>query len=294
MSQKTIADAVKWGIYTLKSAGFENDVRLEVELLLAHLLHYTRLQLYSRSEETLTSTQAEEFQTLLQQRKKYLPLAYLLGHREFYGRLFGVSPAVLIPRPETEILVEEAIRLAQANPSESRRILDLGTGSGCIGLSLLAELPDYTGDLLDISEEALQIARHNATKHGVFSRVSWIQSDLFEKLPQVRYTLIVSNPPYIDPAIRASLPPEVRLHEPPGALFSDERGLACSRQILKQSLSFLEPKGTLLLEMGAGQAEELLPFAHECGYDNIRVLNDLAGIKRVLVCEPRNRSRGDR
>ncbi len=290
MKKETVSEAVKWGIHTLKSAGFEEDVRLETELILAHLMKWTRIQIYTRSEDPLSCEQQEQFRFFVEERKKHVPLAYLLGYREFYGLSFHVTPEVLIPRPETEILVEEAIRLGAQLSGSTNRLLDLGTGSGCIALSLLKYLPEYTGDLLDISEKAIAIARQNADTLELTSRVQFFHGDLFEMLPSRSYSLILSNPPYIAPEVLPFLQAEVRLFEPYTALFSPDHGFSCLKKILISAISFLESPGALLLEMGQGQWNELLPFARQCGYDEVRILKDLAGVERVLICEQKRRS----
>lgn len=282
MAPLTLENALHWANSLLKQHGFIEEARLESELLLAHLLQKERVQLYTQNQQPLTLTQWEQYQALLQKRLAYWPVAYLMETREFYGLPFWVTPSVLIPRPETELLVEMALKKYQG---QSGRLLDLGTGSGCIALSLLSNLPHFEADLVDISEEALFVAKKNAQQLHLETRIRFFQGDFFGPVAGQRYMFILSNPPYIAESEKATLQREVALYEPHHALFAPEEGLYFLKKIIQQSPEFLTRPGTLWLEMGQHQWKELLPYAKSCGYDQVSIKKDLAGIERILMGE---------
>jgi release factor glutamine methyltransferase len=213
------------------------------------------------------------------------PLAYLIGRREFFSLDFEVTPAVLIPRPETETLVGAALEFIAAHPDS--RVLDLGTGSGAIAVSIAASAPRARIVATDLSAAALAVARRNAERHGAGARVEFRRADLFEPLdsgaPLGRFDLIVSNPPYIEDAALASLAPEVARFEPRCALVGGPDGLDFYRRIARAAREHLEPGGATMLEVGAGQAGRVAALLADAGMAPAAVINDLAAVARVVV-----------
>lgn len=251
----------------------------EARRLLRHLLGCAAAYLEAHREEALTPACAEGFLALVARRATGEPLAYLIGRREFFGRDFVVTPAVLIPRPETELLVELGVAsLKTTVPGRAPRILDLGTGSGCVAVSLAAELPQAQVTAVDMSAEALAVARQNAARHAV--KLTLLESDWFAALGAQRYDLIVSNPPYVasgDPHLEQG---DLRF-EPALALACGSDGLAAIRRIISSAPGHLQPGGWLLLEHGYDQAEAVHALLQAAGYQEIQQHRDLSGILRV-------------
>jgi release factor glutamine methyltransferase len=258
---------------------------LESDCLLAHALGVSRGQLLAMRSATITTSQAHHFEQLLARRLDREPLAYIVGGTEFYGRWFGCAPGVLIPRVDTETLVDCALTEIDRWGSEGGLIIELGVGSGCVICSILAERTNVVGFGIDVSETALRITTENAAKHGVLQRLTLIRSDWFTAVPIEKlgtFRLVVSNPPYIDPAGAPDLQPEVRDHEPRGALFAEDSGYAAIASILAEAHEWLRPGGTLLLEIGHGQAPRAVAMAARFPYSDVRTFADTAGIARVL------------
>lgn len=254
----------------LEAAGIEST-RLEAQVLAAHVLLVERTWIIAHPEAEINELAAE---TVLQRRENREPLAYILGYREFYGRRFEVAPGVLIPRQDTEILLETALHLANEGP-----ILDLGTGSGCLAITLKLERPELEVWASDVSQAALNLAKRNAEFHGAVVR--FVESDLFARFPQVQFEHIISNPPYI--ANHEELMPEVKNHEPASALFSGPTGLEFYERLAKEAPDFLRPIGKLAVEVGQGQAWDVVNLLSEYGWPNDWVTSDLSGIERVVV-----------
>jgi release factor glutamine methyltransferase len=246
----TVKALLTWTTDYLHKKGIEpREARLESQVLLGHVMSCPRIELVARSDEEPSDDQKASFRDLIRRRVDGWPVAYLVGRREFYLLPFEVSPAVLIPRPDTETLVLEALRLLKGKPSP--RVLDLGTGSGCIAVSLAHQCKGATLAAVDVSPDALEVARRNADRHGVADRVTFHQGDLFAPLPAgATFDLIVSNPPYVTPAELAELAPEVRDHEPRVALDGGPDGLAFYRRIAADGGRFLAPGGSVLVEVG--------------------------------------------
>lgn len=279
----TIASARKWAIEEFKAAGVESPM-LSADLLLGFVLGWQRVRVLSHPEHLLAPKDYAYFQSLIGRRVKGEPLQYLLGEQEFYGLLFRVTPEVLIPRPETELLVEEALRLMKESPPAVLRFLDVGTGSGCIAVSIARDIPVSAGWAIDISADALRIARENAVRHGVAQRIQFIQSDLLECFSSGPvFDFVLSNPPYVPFDDFDSLPREVRDHEPHAALFGGASGLGVYRRAIPGISSRIAPGGFLLLELGAGQAEKVSKLVEMGGLCVQRILDDLQGIPRCLV-----------
>jgi release factor glutamine methyltransferase len=249
---------------------------LEAEILLAHVLDASRATLLAHPERVLTTNQLTDYQTLVRRRASNYPLPYLTGRVEFYGLEFEVTPEVLIPRPETETLVDLALARRPAT------IVDVGTGSGCIAVALAVCLPQVAVCAIDLSPAALAVARRNAEWHGVADRVQLLVGDVLSPRPSPA-DLIVSNPPYISAGDCASLPISVRDHEPRLALDGGSDGLAIVQQLLAQAPAVLNPGGAILVEIGADQGEAADSLAHTYfSQAAIRVHPDLAGRDRVL------------
>ncbi|MGY6629876.1 MAG: peptide chain release factor N(5)-glutamine methyltransferase [Wenzhouxiangella sp.] len=258
------------------------DSRLEGELLLCHLLDKPRSWLFAHSDEALPESLAPALEALLERRVQGEPLAYLLGQREFYGREFLVNPHVLIPRPETELLVELTLGL---NLPDTACLADIGTGSGCIGLTLAAEQPDWSVWLCDLSAEALEVAWANRQALGLDDRVQLARGDLMVALPdKQRFHAIVSNPPYVAIGDEHLDQGDLRF-EPAMALSSGADGLDTIRRLIVEAPDYLLPGGWLLIEHGYNQAANVRDLFAQAGYRDISSHRDLAGIERVtLAC----------
>ena len=244
----TIKALLAWTTDFLKSKGVE-AAKLEAEILLAHVLRGKRIDLLVRYDEQPTDAERTKFRELITRRVAGWPVAYLVGSREFYLLTFEVEPAVLVPRSDTETLVLEALK--RLKPMTAPTVLDIGTGSGCIAVSLAHQKKDAHVTATDVSPDALLVAKRNAAKHGVADRMTFLQGDLLAPLaPGSVFDMVVSNPPYIAQSEFAELSAEVRDHEPRIALDGGPDGLAFSRRIATGIRAFLKPGGTLLLEIG--------------------------------------------
>ncbi|MCP3176545.1 MAG: peptide chain release factor N(5)-glutamine methyltransferase [Desulfuromonadales bacterium] len=273
----TVLKVLQWTANYLQQAGVDNG-RLDGELLLAATLGLDRVGLYLNYDRPMEPAELEGFREFVKRRARREPLQYILGTTEFWSLPFKVTPAVLIPRPDTEILVEEALKRADDAPS----ILDVGTGSGAIAVALAHELPAAQVVAVDCSPEALAVARGNATLNGVDGRISFQEGDLFA-LESAEYDLVLSNPPYIPVADIPTLMPEVRDHEPRGALVGGEDGLEAYRALARQAPTLLRAQGWLLVEVGIGQAEAVAELLETAGLGHIAVRADYAGIPRVVA-----------
>jgi release factor glutamine methyltransferase len=256
------------------------EARLEARVLLAQALNVDHAWLIGHDRDIPTSAQQHRIAQLVHRRTEGEPVAYILGEREFYGRRFKVTPDVLIPRPDTELLVDAALeRLPQDRPA---RILDLGTGSGCIAISLALERPGCHITAVDISPAALAVATQNAAELG--AQVHFLLSNWFNALPALQYDLIVSNPPYIEQD-DTHLRQGDLLREPTHALASGKDGLVAIRQIAADSPRFLLPGGALLLEHGWLQSEAVQSLLSQAGYRRTVPRQDLSGIRRIVIAD---------
>jgi len=271
----TINQLIAQGTRILDQAGVDTP-RLDTELLLQDLLGVGRAYLYAHPEEEVDGHIIQEWQARLERRAHREPLAYILGKAGFYGLEFAVTPDVLVPRPETEVLVEAVLAKQPAT------VADIGTGSGCIAVAVAVNLPRVRVWATDISEAALRVARENAERHGVAERVRFLQGDLLQPLAGHRFEVIASNPPYVAESERLSLQPEVRDWEPPHALFAGGDALQFHRRLAAEAHFHLQEGGWLMMEVGMGQAEAVANLLEESGYTAVRILNDLAGIGRVV------------
>lgn len=257
-------------------AGSVEQPRREAALLLGEVLGLAEAQLYARADDDVPEQAAVGYGQLVRRRADRVPMAYLLGRREFYGRSFAVDPRVLIPRPETEHLVESALNCI----GDGARVLDVGTGSGCIAVTLALERPDSRIVASDLSLGALAVAAANCREHGVGDRVRLVRADLLAALRPGVFDVVVSNPPYVDVGEWPSLMPEIRDHEPPEALFAGD-GLDFYRRLFAAG-SFLDAGQRLLVEIGKGQLDAARELAEQGGFKEEWVVADLAGIPRVL------------
>jgi release factor glutamine methyltransferase len=277
-------DALREGSARL-AAAIVPSASFAAELLLMHAAGCDRAFLYAHPEYVLSAGQHGQFIALIERRAAGEPTQYLTGKQEFWGLEFEVTPDVLIPRPETEHVVEVALeRLGVARHSMPLRVADIGTGSGCIAVALAKELPSSTVCATDLSAAALEIARRNAARHGVADRISFVECNLLEGVTEpAQFDLIVSNPPYVGTRERESLAREVRDHEPHTALFAGEDGMALYPSLIVQAAARLVPGGLLVLELGINQFEavgNLLDAAR--GWTRVSAKQDLAGIIRVI------------
>jgi release factor glutamine methyltransferase len=253
METWTLGRLLDWTTKYFTEKGLEFP-RLDAEILLAHAQACPRLQLYTRYEEPADEKVRTAYRALIKQRVEGCPVAYLVGYREFFSLEFKVTPAVLIPRPETEILVMEAIRLAGPRPEST--LVDVGTGSGAIAITVAKRVPGVRVVAIDISPEALQVARDNARRHGVADRIDFRQGDLLAPLAAgEKPDLIVSNPPYIPTDALPMLAPDVRDYEPKLALDGGPGGYRIISRLLDQAATRLRPGGHLLIEIDAAQEQ---------------------------------------
>jgi release factor glutamine methyltransferase len=281
----SIIQAHAAGVESLRSAGVI-DARLEAGSLLGHALSRDRTYVITHGNDIVTGEQLERFRNLIARRATREPLQYIVGYQEFFKLRFEVTPDVLIPRPETELVVEAALELADRELSRS--ILDVGTGSGCIVISLLSELKNAHAIATDISSSALDIARRNAQRHNVSDRVTFIQADSLSQLNQsAAFSLIVSNPPYIPAGDIATLQREVREHEPLTALVSGADGLNNIRALLRETPQRLHHNGYFIFEIGFGQRETIEQLVDHAIWRLIEVRRDLQGIPRTVVLQKR-------
>lgn len=296
--------ALRRGMARLRAANVPSST-LAAELLLMHALRRDRAWIYAHPESLLKPGEAESYCTLLARRAAGEPAQYLTGKQEFWGLDFEVTPAVLIPRPETEHAIEVALErlgargikidMRTGEPSPPLRIADVGTGSGCIAVALAHELPHAEIVATDISGEALEVARRNAARHGVAGRMEFIHSDLLTELLDPScgaggkaplFDLVVSNPPYVARNESEELPREVRDYEPAAALFGGPTGIEMYERLIEQTAELLAPRGILVLELGYNCADGVRAILSRQGtWANVSVTNDLAGIPRVIAAE---------
>ena len=270
----------------LQANGIE-EARLDAEVLLAHILKMRRLYLYVHLELNLVDEDINNYKALLHRRVARVPVAQLVGNKEFMGLDFNITPDVLIPRPETEILVQMSIEIL-GPIKEAINLADIGTGSGAIAVSMLHYLDNATVDAVDISPAALAVAKSNAEKFSVDNRINLFEGDLLEPLGGKAYDAILSNPPYIPTAVIAELQPEVAKYEPKLALDGGEDGLKYYRQIIDEAVPLLKPDGFLALEVGIDQAASVRKMLEDNGqFDPINMIWDLYGIERIILAYKR-------
>lgn len=263
------------GRYSIETPG------LEAYLLLSELeLVDTRSEIYAKPEKEVDQDSIDKFQELIDRRAKGEPIAYITGEKEFYSNSFKVNSSVLIPRPETELLVDET--LAIVDQMVSPRIIEIGTGSGCISVSLASMCKDIKVVASDISESALEVAKENTIKHGLDNRIALLRGNLLSIVKNDSFDIVVSNPPYIPESEIGHLEPEVKDYEPVLALSGGENGLEYIKEIISNSVRILKNSGWCVLEIGQGQAKDVVELFKESGFTDISTTKDLNKIERVI------------
>jgi release factor glutamine methyltransferase len=286
----SIAETILQGAHRLRQAGVP-EARREAGSLLAHVLGRDRSFILSHAEDALGAEQAEQFRQCLERRAQGEPLQYITGHQEFFGLDFEVTKDVLIPRPETELLIETALKLV-LGPAEVL-ICDVGTGTGCVAITLLHELPAARAVAIDISPRALVVAQRNAVRNSVTDRIEFVLSDCFAALNtpgprQTSFDLIVSNPPYIQEDAMADLQREVRDFEPRGSLAAGADGLSVIRRLLLEAPQFLKTGGFFLFEIGFNQAAAVELLIERRVWELLDIHKDLQGIPRTVALRKLN------
>jgi release factor glutamine methyltransferase len=276
-----VKDLLQWATEKLKERNFETP-RLDAEVLLAHAMKIDRLQLYLAFEDGVDKDSELYFKSMIAERLAYKPVSYLIGNKEFMSLDLIVNESVLIPRPETEILVETVCRQGKAGS----RVLELGTGSGAIAVSLARCNSDWHIVATDLSMEAILVARENARFHDVIERISFVQGDLFSAFSRhSEFDWVVSNPPYIPTRDLADLSPGIRQYEPILALDGGIDGLSVIRRIISEAHTVLKPDGQLAIEIGYGLSDEVENLAYETGkYSEFSIIEDYSGVPRVFCC----------
>lgn len=269
----------------LEGAGIANAAQ-EAQWLLAYALEMKHHELASRAEQSVTTEQLARVMSVVRRRESREPLQYILGSQEFCGLDFSVTSAVLIPRPETELLIQESLR--EGRFVEGAVLVDVGTGSGCVAVTLATILDGMRIFALDCSHAALKVAKGNADRHGVGDKIIWLEGDLLSPLKECvgvgTVDAIISNPPYIAEADWAGLQPEVRDYEPRGALLAGPQGIEFHVRLIHDSKEFLAPGGLLVMELGQNQAPLVRRAVEEAtGYTGLQTVEDEAGIERVLI-----------
>jgi release factor glutamine methyltransferase len=276
---ETVGGCLRDAARSLGQSSMVDSARLDAEVLLAHVLGWTRTELHTRITDRVAERARQTFWELVRRRQEGVPIAYLVGWREFYSRRFWVRPGVLVPRPETELLVEEALSLLRRSPGATR-VLDLCCGTGCIAVTLALET--LTGQLVasDVDATALAQTEENVNFFGVQSRVQVLESDLFSGLGELCFDLIVSNPPYVGTDLGPRPDPEVAAHEPSVALFSGREGTDHLKTIVERAPAHLIEGGSLVVECACFQAEKVEAWMDGRGYAQTRLWHDLSGLPR--------------
>lgn len=279
-----IAEALAWGKRHISQFESEN-FSLDIDWILASILDCKRIYLYAHSQQKLTQEESKKFFAAVERRAKGEPVAHITGSQSFYGRKFTVTSDVLIPRPETERLVEAIFNKYSAK--SELNILDLGSGSGCISVSLSLELKDAAVEAWDISDRALEVARLNNERLG--SKVKFYQKDMTKasdwESESTKFDIIASNPPYISPTEYEVLPQSVKQYEPKSSLFADEEGVSFYVSIAKYAPSRMKKGATLFLEVGYRQASKVTAILESYGFKNCQILKDYSGHDRVVIAE---------
>jgi len=276
----SIADTLREASQMLQAAGVP-EPRREAGSLLSFVMGKDRTFLISHANDPLEQAELDRFRAAVERRADGEPLQYIAGIQDFYGREFRVTPDVLIPRPETELLVEAALEMIGNVPEPS--ICDVGTGSGCIAVTLLCERTEARAVAVDVSEAALRIAAQNARMLGVDDRIELKISDCFDGLDRTTFDLVVSNPPYVSASSLAGLQREVRDHEPMVALSPGADGLSVIRRLLQDAPALLNPNGHLIMEIGFDQAEAVQELINPKSWRLVEIRPDLQSIPRIVI-----------
>jgi release factor glutamine methyltransferase len=278
----TVGKVLRWAAEDLARRGLKDSPRLDAELMLGHALGLDRVRLIVEAQKPLSAEELARFKELLLRRRRAEPIAYILGEREFYGLRFRVNRHVLIPRPDTETLVNVALARTRQFHLFGRAI-DLCTGSGCVAIAFAKERPTWQVKGSDISAEALDVARFNALRIGTIWNLDFEVSDLLTAIDAERkFDLITANPPYVPDAEVLTLSPDIKNHEPHGALSGGPDGLSVIRRLVKAAPRWLASGGILALEVGAGQAERVGKGLSGYGFSEVQLERDYGGIARVV------------
>ena len=269
----------------LRTSPHPDRARLDAETLMLHVLRQNRAWLIAHIDDEAEPSIEPEYTGLVAERLSGKPIQYITGNSEFFGLPFSVGPGVLIPRPETEHLVEEVIHLVKQSSLSEPHILDIGTGSGIIAVAIAHALPHARITAVDLSAQALLIARENANRNHVTDRIQFLEGDLLTPVAGVQFHIIASNPPYVPASDHDSLAVEVREHEPHTALFAGDDGLDIYRRLIPEAREHLQPEGWLLLEIGHGQQDAIDKILQDHGYSKVRFIQDYQGIPRVAVAQ---------
>jgi release factor glutamine methyltransferase len=278
----TVKRVIAWIQGDFARRGLES-ARLEADLIVAHVLSVKRLALFLDPDRPLIDAELSKIRQLVERRRNHEPMAYILGEREFYGRAFTVNRSVLIPRSDTETLVEHALLFLRASKLEGP-VLDLCVGSGAVAISVAAELSERRVLATDLSPDALQVAARNAERYGLGQRVEFREGDLFQAIREgERFACITVNPPYIGSHEMPELAPDVRDYEPRMALDAGTDALVFYRRLAREAGAHLLPGGMLLAEVGYTQAEAVTALWKDAGFESVRAHRDLGGIERVVT-----------
>jgi release factor glutamine methyltransferase len=284
-SDITIASAVLQATESLRRAGVP-EARREAGSLMAHVLEKDRTFIISHADERLETERLEKFRSFVQRRALGEPQQYITGYQDFFGLKFKVTPDVLIPRPETELLVEAALAFIPSDASRETLICDVGTGSGCIPIAILNSRFRARAVAIDISEAAIEVAQANASRYQMLDRISFVVSDCFDRLDHhEKFDLIVSNPPYVSAAALAGLQREVRDHEPVLALSPGGDGLSVIRRLIGESPLYLKDGGYLIFEIGFDQGESVRQLVDPRLWQVVEIKPDLQGIPRIVALQ---------
>ena len=289
----TVRDLMKVCIDLLEKKGID-EARLNVELLLAHALQCPRINLYTNFDKPLTKEELRAFRSLFERRLNREPVQYIIGSTGFMGLQFVVDPRVLIPRPETETLVEQAMLVCQHAQDRTLTVLDIGTGSGNIAVSLAKFRKNCSVTAIDLADEALQVAQINAERNGVSDRITLIKMDAFEPVDQLllrRFDLLVSNPPYVSLEEYETLRMEIRRFEPKEAVSDGSDGLEFYRRLVELSPYLLIDGGTIIAELGFREEQAVSEMMHNADFEYITVVPDLQGVPRVISAKVRAKTR---
>ena len=279
---KTISEALYETEAVLRETGSPTP-RLDAEVLLSHCLKASRLLLFTHPEQILDDKILADYGKATKRRQKGEPVSYIIGRKEFWSLPFHVNSSVLIPRPDTEIAVEEALASMAKQQKDHWNILEIGTGSGAIAIALASEQKNAHITATDISEEALNVARENALKNNAADRILFVLGDMFAPFKEERFDMIISNPPYISCHDFPLLSEGIRHYEPHLALLAGNDGTEFHRRLIDEGLSFLNPGGWLIMEIGTEQGEAVREyFAAGAGYEKISTRRDYAGMDRVI------------
>lgn len=284
----TIKDLIEWCGAYFRDRALTDSPRLEAEILLAHVLGLRRLDLYLKFDQPLSPLELAAFKEVVKRRANHEPVAYITGKKEFFGREYFVDRTVLVPRPETELLVEKVLDCLDRHPGDQIiQGLEVGVGSGCVAVSLLCENKNLKMTALDISDDALRVARMNAEKLGVSDRVDFIRMDILAEMPLGSFDFMVSNPPYISSNEYEKLSPDITRHEPVTALVGGEDGLVFYRRLAEVAHHLINNGGFIACEIGEEQARSVGDIFSGQGFLKTEIHKDLLGHDRVLVVQCR-------